>query len=163
MPPLDHLLVISIISTLLPSAFALPIFPNHTMECSPTTWSDIFSFFLLNYIAHAATAPSPPGVNLWGSFLYPWLSILFPFVGVGRTASIFLNNAYYGKDDFGKALSVGALAVAVRRKDWKPPTECGEKLICEPLPSQFLENTRSAPIIPSPHSTVFEDEERYDL
>jgi len=167
MPPLRRLLIIGFVAILVPSTFAIPIFSDDSVNCSPTTWSDIFSFFLFNYFANAATTPSPPGVvNWWGSLQFPFLSVLFPFAGLGRASSIILNNAYYGVDDLGKALSVGALAVAVRTEDWKPPTKCGEKLICESLPTQFLEDSGSASRISSARSTVIEEEEekeRYDL
>jgi len=163
------LLILGFIAILVHSSIAIPIFPDDSVDCSPTTWTDILSFFLLNYVAHAATTPSPPGVNWWGSFQYPFISVLFPFAGLGRASSIIFNNAYYGVDDLGKALSVGALAVAVRTKNWNPLHECGERLVCDSLPSQFLEDSRSASRISSPRSTVNEavveeeEEERYDL
>jgi len=160
MHPLGRLLIKVTIAILLPTVFAIPIFPNDQLECSPTTWADIFSFFLLNYVAHAATTPSPPGVNWLGAFQFPFISILYPFFGLGRTSSIIVNHASYGEDDLGKALSVGALAVAARTEDWKLPSECGEKLICESFPSQFLEDSGSTPINPFLRLTEVEEEEK---
>jgi len=159
MPTPSHYLLISFITLVLPSVFALPIFPSSTVYCMPTTWMDIFSFFLLNYVAHAATTPSPPGVKTWGTIQFPILSVLFPFLGLGRAAFIILSDAWYGEDDLGKALSVGALAVVARTSAWKPLTQGDTKLLCHAMPIGFLEDSGTS----KPGPLRSEGSRRYDL
>jgi len=55
----------------------------------------------------------------------PWafISLMLPFVGLGKSIGHVLNHFSYGKDELGKAMARGAVMIAMRWKDWEPSTE----------------------------------------
>jgi hypothetical protein len=133
-----------IFAFLLPSSIALPLLsPPATVHCVLTTWKDVLVFFLINYVAHAATAPSPPGAGWSGGFLWRFISLLWPFAGLSRAAILILSDCRFGDNELGKAISVGALTVVARTELWEPPDECGEDLVCASLPEQFKKDAGS--------------------
>src|SRR6188768_1107949 len=129
---------------------AAPLFARD--PCEATTWSDIFLFYLLNYFAHAATALSPPGARSWVIFKSQLICLLYPFHGLLRAVSLLFSHCVFGTDELGSALAVGALTVVSRTKTWKPPTKCGEELLCSGLPNQFFEARRAEKDAPSEKS-----------
>lgn len=132
----------------LPSSIALPLLPPpEVLHCEPTTWQDIFLFFLLNYVVHAATPPPQPGERSSWGIAWKFIFLLFPFTGIFRSAFIIFKDCCFGEDELGKALAVGALTVAARTELWEPPDhECFENMVCaiQSLPSYFKQDARSA-------------------
>jgi hypothetical protein len=156
----------------LPSSIALPLLsPPEALPCEPTTWRDIFLFFLVNYAAHAATAPPQPGERSSWGISWKFISLLFPFTGLFRSASIIFKDCCFGEDELGKALAVGALTVAARTKLWQPlDHECSENMVCaiQSLPKYFKEDAgpaarteRSNPYLLLPGE--IDGPERYEL
>jgi len=119
---------------------AIPILARPEVRCEATTWRDILLFYLINYIAHAATAPSPPGARLWLICRSQLTCLLYPFHGLVKAVSSLFSHQIFGTHELGKALSVGALTVVSRKKSWKPSTESpGEELLCSVFPNEFFE------------------------
>lgn len=137
-----------IFAFLLRSSIALPLLsPPKALHCEPTTWQEIFVFFLVNYVAHAPTVPPHPGERLLGGIVWKLTFLLLPFAGLFRSAFIILKDCCFGEDELGKALAVGGLTVAARTGLWEPPDhECFENMVCEiqSLPKYFKEDPGSA-------------------
>ena len=86
--------------------------------CVPTKWSDIFTFYLVNYVSHAATVRSLPGEMPWPSALNVAMALLFPYSGILRGLEAIIRRAEMCKDDLDKAKRSGALCVVVRDRWW---------------------------------------------
>ncbi|EED14731.1 pogo transposable element, putative [Talaromyces stipitatus ATCC 10500] len=100
--------------------------PQTNVWCTPTTWTDVASFFLGNYISHAATVISFPGEPVSVTVANMVLSIFFPSSGAGRGVLAILRHAAFYKDPIQQALRSRALCMVVRSPDWKPAS--GETL-----------------------------------
>jgi hypothetical protein len=105
--------------------------PN--LSCVPTQWTDVATFFIGNYFAHAATVKSEPGEGFF-SFVIAAVGALFvPASGLVRGINAIIRNAKFKRRSFWKALfrdpdyqtaaQAGALCMVVRRRSWKPHPE----------------------------------------
>tara|TARA_R110002003_G_scaffold391_13_gene19494 strand:+ start:1459 stop:3270 length:1812 start_codon:yes stop_codon:yes gene_type:complete len=89
--------------------------------CTPTKPIDILTFFLLNYVAHAATVLTKPGERADDYFVSVVGSLLFPTLGLYRGIEAILCGAVLVRnDDLRKAAKSGALCLVVRGADWRP-------------------------------------------
>jgi hypothetical protein len=89
--------------------------------CTPTKWTDVALFFLLNYIAHAATVLTQPGERSNDYVVSVIGCLLFPVLGLYRgIEAIFSGAVLVKKDDLRKAARSGALCMVVRGNDWRP-------------------------------------------
>ncbi|KAF2821613.1 hypothetical protein CC86DRAFT_242190, partial [Ophiobolus disseminans] len=89
--------------------------------CTPTKPLDILTFFLLNYVAHAATVLTRPGERVDDYLVNVIGSLLFPSLGLYRGIEAILCGAIFVRsDDLRKAAKSGALCVVVRGADWRP-------------------------------------------
>ncbi|KAK0202165.1 hypothetical protein DFS33DRAFT_1386457 [Desarmillaria ectypa] len=125
-----------LLSSFLPlAASALPVenitFPSGTTDhgvpnllCTPSTWFTVVTFFLSNYVSHAATVQTYPGEAVFDQALSFWTSLLFPASGVARglnsVARGILIFANRGGSDLQKAAAAGALCMVVRTNTWTP-------------------------------------------
>jgi hypothetical protein len=104
--------------------------PN--LLCVPTRWTDIASFFIGNYFAHAATVKLHPGESALSAILALISALLLPTSGIIRGLNGVLRNASFRKRGFCRAISrgsdyqtaaaAGALCMVVRTKFWRPQT-----------------------------------------
>ncbi|EON66749.1 hypothetical protein W97_05995 [Coniosporium apollinis CBS 100218] len=95
--------------------------PN--LLCTPTSWTNIVSFYLGNYLAHAATVKSPPGGRTAGMIADVVGSLLFPPFMALRGVQAITSMAIwpiFGKSDLRTATRAGALCMIVRTTSWKP-------------------------------------------
>lgn len=115
-----------------PRATAITLPPGVTYDattstwCTPTSWIDVISFFLGNYIAHAATVITYPGEPVSVVIFNMILAILLPSTGAARGVYAILRHAALYKDPVKQALRARALCMVVRSPDWKPTS--GEQL-----------------------------------
>ncbi|KDQ51952.1 hypothetical protein JAAARDRAFT_210755 [Jaapia argillacea MUCL 33604] len=149
MPTKVSLLVL-ITSILVVSAAALPI--SRSVVCLPTTWHDIIVFFVVNYVAHAATIPTVAGAKWYDTTCWTILSLLLPFAGLGKSIGLILNHMMVGSSDLEKASSRDALLIAVRADDWEPSRHVEEIYVI--LPEDFQKLDESPSNLPSAAITV---------
>lgn len=88
--------------------------------CTATQWTDVVSFFLGNYLTHAATVVKFPGEPFYITFLNMILVILFPCLGAGRGLLVIFRRAIRFKHPLQQALHSQALAMVVRTQEWEP-------------------------------------------
>ncbi|PVH97184.1 hypothetical protein DM02DRAFT_89579 [Periconia macrospinosa] len=97
---------------------------NHAtpgLLCTPAKWSDIITFYLVNYVAHAATVLTRPGERSADYLVSAIGSLLYPALGMFRGIEAILGGAIFARnDDLRKAARSGALCMVVRGKDWRP-------------------------------------------
>lgn len=94
--------------------------PDTNVWCTPTTWVDIASFFLGNYLSHAATIISFPGEPVSVTIINMVLAIFLPSSGAGRGVVALVRHAAFYKDPIQQALRSKALCMVVRSPSWKP-------------------------------------------
>lgn len=105
------------------------------LSCTPTKWSDIASFFLGNYVAHAATVKTYPGeggtstlLAMLGALLLPTSGLLRGLNSIMRLGTFYgrgigpkaLWNAAMSTPDYKTAAASGALCMLVRTWNWQP-------------------------------------------
>lgn len=89
--------------------------------CTPTKAVDLLIFYLLNYVAHAATVLPRPGERADDYFVSVIGSLLFPTLGMYRGIDAILSGAVWVRNgDLRKAARSGALCLVVRGADWRP-------------------------------------------
>lgn len=93
---------------------------NPKLLCTPSTWISIALFFLVNFVAHAATVKSMPGQPGSASCLDIVSAFLFPFSGVSRGLNGLLSAAKLADSPLLMAHRAGALCEIVRAPDWVP-------------------------------------------
>lgn len=87
----------------------------------PAPWTQIFSFFLTNYIARIATFKKTSGYEGSRDYLRTAVSLFVPFFGISQAAStIARGSRFLGKDELGRALHAGTLCVVQRKQSWRP-------------------------------------------
>lgn len=94
--------------------------PETNVWCTPTTWTNVASFFLGNYLSHAATVISFPGEPASITMVNMILAIFFPSSGAGRGVLAVVRHAAFYKDPIRQALRSRALCMVVRSQKWKP-------------------------------------------
>ncbi|PMD51483.1 uncharacterized protein K444DRAFT_620586 [Hyaloscypha bicolor E] len=96
--------------------------PN--LLCTPTKWFDIFTFYLANYFAHAATVKALPGESTTDLAFAVFLAIAFPFSGIARGLQAIARHASFSWGqksvcgDLQTAARAGALCIVVRNEYW---------------------------------------------
>ena len=98
-------------------------FSNHGKDdllCVPTKWYQIFTFFAVNFVSHAATVKTRPGQMYYHKICDFLLALAFPFSGVMRAMETFIRSSWPSDDDLVKACRAGALCVVARTSDSKP-------------------------------------------
>ncbi|KAF2267442.1 hypothetical protein CC78DRAFT_614174 [Lojkania enalia] len=88
--------------------------------CTPTKWTDIISFYLFNYVAHAATVITQPGERSFDFAATVVGVLLFPALGLYRGIDAILSGAIRKGGDLRKAERSGALCMLVRDQNWRP-------------------------------------------
>lgn len=89
--------------------------------CTPTKPIDVLTFYLFNYVAHAATVLTRPGERADDYLVSVIGSLLFPALGLYRGIEAILCGAVFARDDdLRKAARSGALCLVVRGADWRP-------------------------------------------
>jgi hypothetical protein len=86
--------------------------------CLPTKWTDIFVFFLGNYLAHAATIRLEPGTSTADTILAVIWALLIPVSGVRRGVRGVLSLAKFAGDtDLQTAARAGALCKVIKTNE----------------------------------------------
>jgi hypothetical protein len=90
--------------------------------CFPTGWTDLFTFYLGNYVAHAATVKFLPGEKVKDMIPTVVISLLFPAFGAFRGIISCLSGAVFVKkgDPFKMAVRARALCMVIRGINWTP-------------------------------------------
>ena len=74
---------------------------------------DLVTFYLGNYIAHAATTKSLPGESTFERFCTIVATLLYPVSGAIRGASAIVSGAIFADTDLQTAARAGALCMVV--------------------------------------------------
>ena len=88
--------------------------------CTPSKWTDVATFLLANYVAHAVTLKSLPGESTLSVLRNIVCSLLFPISGVRRAVNAIFQRAIFAKTPLEAAAKAGALCMVVRTLEWKP-------------------------------------------
>jgi hypothetical protein len=108
-----NLLVLLVV---LGSCHALP----HTKEtpsgvvCDAASWQDVIVFFLLNYVAHAASIRHFPGDSTRTQIWWTVCAMFVPFAGIWRVCQCIAHARPFEKDPLERAKYAGALCMATR-------------------------------------------------
>lgn len=94
--------------------------PSTDLLCSPTSWTDVASFFLGNFFSHAATVVVYPGEPVWIVVFNMLLAVLFPSLGLGRGILAIRRASVFYKDPVRQATRSRAMCMVVRARDWRP-------------------------------------------
>ncbi|KAK2603674.1 hypothetical protein QQS21_004147 [Conoideocrella luteorostrata] len=82
--------------------------------CKPTEWTDIVTFFLGNYAAHAATVIGRPGQSTLASVLNIFIAVCLPGAGVLAGIQAIASRAVLASTELKKATRAGALCIVVK-------------------------------------------------
>ena len=69
---------------------------NHgdpSLLCTPSKWTDVATFLLANYAAHAATVGSQPGDSVFRNGLTMLIALFFPVAGVVQGLDAIMHHA----------------------------------------------------------------------
>src|SRR5436190_23771873 len=97
-------------------------YQNPDVLCLPASWTDIISFFVANYFAHAATVRNGPGTDSTSKIANLITSLLFPAWGLSRAISDILSFSSFVKSDLEAAARAGAFSMVIRSSAWQPTT-----------------------------------------
>ncbi|KUL84656.1 hypothetical protein ZTR_06663 [Talaromyces verruculosus] len=89
--------------------------PESQDICTQTSWTDVVSFFVGNYLSHVATIVKTPGEPIYITGLNMFLVLLFPCFGAGRGLVTIYQRASFYKDPLQQALRAQALVMAQSR------------------------------------------------
>jgi hypothetical protein len=81
--------------------------------CVPAKWSDIITFYLGNYIAHALTLISTPGASPIETLVAIFSALLLPGSGIFRALKAISVRSRFAKDELRAAARAGALCTLV--------------------------------------------------
>lgn len=87
--------------------------------CRPTTWIDITKFFLLDYVLHAFTVPTPPGSGVLESMVFALMSIVLPFSSILRANFGIRKFSQSQSTDLNAAHEAGALCMVISASEIK--------------------------------------------
>ena len=90
------------------------------MLCTPTGWTDVVTFLLASYVAHAATVKSAPGKPTLRSYVALATALICPTSGIIRGLRAVLRRARSGSSPLETAKKAGALCTIVRKQDRQP-------------------------------------------
>ncbi|MCJ1377032.1 hypothetical protein MMC17_000122 [Xylographa soralifera] len=89
----------------------------------PSSRTDILSFFLRNYVAHAATVVIYPGESFLSTIGAVILAFFFPTSGIVRGLTAIVRHAATQSKPLEQAARAGALCMVVRNADWRPQAD----------------------------------------
>ena len=81
--------------------------------CKPAKWTDLATFYLGNYFAHAVTVRSTPGQSFWLGVLTMLYALLYPISGLYAGARAISSAAVLGKTPLQTAARARALLMVV--------------------------------------------------
>jgi hypothetical protein len=82
--------------------------------CRPASWTDIITFFLGNYVAHAATVITQPGQSTLVTILSIIGALLFPGAGITRGVQTIHSLVVFAPTELQRASKAGALCMVVK-------------------------------------------------
>lgn len=88
--------------------------------CLPSKWTNIITFFLTNFVTHAATVKSVPGEPPLSAALSIAFALLFPASGVVRALRAIYQYPVFANTALSTALRARALCMVVRTSRWEP-------------------------------------------
>jgi hypothetical protein len=90
--------------------------------CFPTGWTDLITFYLGNYAAHATTVKFLPGERVKDMVPTVLISLFFPAFGAFRGIMNCLSGAKFAKKKgvFQMAVRARALCMVIRGTNWTP-------------------------------------------
>lgn len=101
--------------------------PESQDICTQTSWTDVVSFFVGNYLSHVATIVKARGEPIYITGLNMFLVLLFPCFGAGRGLITIYQRASFYKDPLQQALKAQALVMVIRDPaEWEP--QAGDSL-----------------------------------
>lgn len=116
--PLATTLVLLALVVLVSLTHAFPLRPTSPhkekrsdLVCRAASWEDVVAFFVLNYIAHAATIRHFPGDSDATQFWYTLCALFVPFAGVWRACQSIAYARPFEKDPLERAKYAGALCL----------------------------------------------------
>jgi hypothetical protein len=92
---------------------------NCNLLCAPASWTDVLSFFVGNYVAHAATVIALPGQSLAETIKNILIALVFPSAGVLRAIQTISTMAFRQHTELRKAAKAGALCTIVKVSEFK--------------------------------------------
>ena len=105
---------------------------NPRLLCTPAKWTNVATFLLANFVAHAVTVKTQPGepvISIFAALVY---AFCFPGFGTVRGLDAIFRHAITGSSPLQMAKKAGALCQVVRSSDWKPWP--GDIVRGEPIP-----------------------------
>ena len=100
-----------------------PLYPSFNMAHT------ILVFFLTNYVSHAATVPSWPGVSTRRDLEWAVIALLLPYAGIANSCHMIIHYIFHHGDDVGRAIGGKALLVVARKEGWQ--LQPGERVYVE--------------------------------
>ena len=85
--------------------------------CTPAKWTDVATFLLANFVAHAATVKTKPGEPIISVFSALVLALFFPGIGTAKGLDAIFRHAITGSSPLQVAKKAGALCQVVRTPD----------------------------------------------
>ncbi|EEA20222.1 hypothetical protein TMatcc_000206 [Talaromyces marneffei ATCC 18224] len=105
--------------------------PESQDICTQTSWTDVVSFFVGNYLSHVATIIKAPGEPIYITGLNMVFVLLFPCFGAGRGLVTIYQRASFYKDPLQQALRAQALVMVVRVSgEWQPQAGDSLRSLC---------------------------------
>ena len=133
---------------------------NPRLLCSPTKWTDVATFFLANFVSHAATVKTLPGEAALSAMLRVTLALLFPASGIVRAIGAIYQYPIFAGTPLATARRAGALCMVVRSSDWQPADDdvidCLRWRITERFKDAFRDKPGLKYLNPM-HTTVIRD------
>jgi hypothetical protein len=88
---------------------------NPQLLCLPAAWTDIVTFLVTNYFAHAASVLPEPGAGFWRTIALIFAALILPISGIVRAVSaIWRHAAFETKNPVKRAARSRALAMVMR-------------------------------------------------
>lgn len=151
-------LLVGITAVLLPRIGSAPVSSNQSattilpqgmtnhgdrnLLCSPSTWGDVATFTLANYIAHAATVNTQPGEQALGVLITMVFALLCPTFGVARGLRAIYQAAIFAETDLETAKKADALCAVVRTREWQPHLKHKITILTERTPDKYVKESR---------------------
>jgi hypothetical protein len=106
------------VTNTIPPGVAYYVSPDEI--CLKAGWLDILTFYIGNYVAHAATIRRTPGGHWSTNLLQRLISLLFPPFGLQQAVSDIVSLPLLGRSKLQVACRSGALLMLVRDNQWTP-------------------------------------------
>jgi hypothetical protein len=84
--------------------------------CRQASWADVATFFVGNYLAHAATVIGRPGESMLSTIISILMAIVFPGSGLVKGMRAILTFAVFAPTELRKAAKAGALCAVVKER-----------------------------------------------